>query len=85
MSARQSSCGDPDYVRCPECQASRYERHLDPCSLRQRPQCQKRSLYTAARCDLSVGHDGAHIHFASNHTEAWGWPQPRDAKPGADL
>lgn len=24
-------CGDPDYLRCPECQASRYERHLPPC------------------------------------------------------
>jgi hypothetical protein len=28
------SCGDRHYERCPECQAHRTERHLDPCSLR---------------------------------------------------
>ncbi len=29
--ARTPQCGDQDYQRCPECQASRYERHLVGC------------------------------------------------------
>ncbi len=28
---RVPQCGDEDYERCPECQASRYERHLTAC------------------------------------------------------
>lgn len=31
--APQPSCGDANYVRCPECQAHKSERHLEPCSL----------------------------------------------------
>ncbi len=31
---RQPQCGDRDYVRCPECQVHRTERHLPGCDAR---------------------------------------------------
>ena len=40
--------------------------------------CDSRNLRSGNECHKEEGHDGAHIHFGTHFTEAWGWTTPTE-------